>query len=72
MGAIALFGHPGGPPAFTKMDAVVSHAPKDWGLSVGVQNLTDTTYFIAANSAGAFVGDPGSVFVEFKVAFGKK
>ena len=57
-------------PAFTKMDVVLSYAPRDWGISLGCRNLTDTTYFIAANGAGAFVGEPRSVFIELRGMFG--
>jgi iron complex outermembrane receptor protein len=54
------------------MDAVVSYAPREWAISVGCRNLTDTTYFVAANGVGAFVGEPRSIFVEFKTTFRKK
>ena len=59
-------------PAFTKMDAVLTFAPREWGISVGCRNLTNTTYFIAANGAGAFVGEPRSVFVELRGTFGAR
>jgi iron complex outermembrane receptor protein len=59
-------------PSFATLDAAVSYMPHDWGISVGCRNLTDTTYFIAANGAGAFVGNPRTYFVQLKVNFGKR
>jgi hypothetical protein len=37
-------------------------APK-WGIDLNVHNLTDRRYFVAANAAGAYVGEPLSAFV---------
>jgi iron complex outermembrane receptor protein len=59
-------------PAFTRIDAVLSYTPREWGISIGCRNLTNTLYFIAANGAGAFVGDPRTFFVELRGTFGKK
>jgi iron complex outermembrane receptor protein len=59
-------------PAFTKEDVAVSYTPRECGLSLGVRNLTDTTYFAAANGAGVFVGEPRSFLVQLKGTFGKK
>ena len=61
-----------GVPSFTTFDTVLSYAARRWDLSLGLRNLTDTTYFVAANGAGAFVGEPRSVFVKVKRTFGAK
>ena len=61
-----------GVPSFTTFDTVLSYAARRWDLSLGLRNLTDTTYFVAANGVGAFVGEPRSVFVKVKRSFGPK
>lgn len=40
------------------MDAELSYAPREWAIFVG-----------GRNRAGAFVGEPRSIFVEFKTTF---
>jgi iron complex outermembrane recepter protein len=61
-----------GVPSFTTFDTVLSYAARRWDFSLGLRNLTDTTYFVAANGVGAFVGEPRSVFVKVKRSFGPK
>ncbi len=59
-------------PEFQKFDVVLTYAPREWSISVGCRNITDTTYFIAANGGGAFVGDPRTYFVELRTTVGKR
>jgi len=59
-------------PEFQKFDAVLTYAPREWAVSIGCRNLTGTRYFIAANGAGAFVGDPRTYFVELRTTIGKR
>lgn len=43
-------------------DATLSWNSGPLTLSLGARNLGDATYFVAANGAGAFVGDPRTFF----------
>jgi iron complex outermembrane recepter protein len=61
-----------GLPSFITFDTVLTYAAQRWDLSLGLRNLTDETYFVAANGAGGFVGEPRSVFVKVKRTFGAK
>ncbi len=54
-------------PAYTIFDAILSFNRPNYGLSVGVKNITDKLYFVNANSAGAFVGEPRTIFAKLKV-----
>ena len=49
-------------PGYVTGDAVLSWNSGPLTLSMGARNLGDATYFIAANGAGAFVGDPRTFF----------
>jgi iron complex outermembrane recepter protein len=49
-------------PAYTTVDAELAYRTQKWDLALNLKNLTNTRYFIAANGAGALVGDPLSVF----------
>jgi iron complex outermembrane receptor protein len=57
-------------PAYTTLDAVFSYAAERWSASLGMRNIANTTYFVAANGAGGFVGEPRNVFVQLKRTFG--
>ncbi len=56
-------------PAFAIFDATLTYARPTWDVSVGIKNIANTLYFINANGAGAFVGDPRAVFVKASVHF---
>jgi iron complex outermembrane receptor protein len=57
-------------PAFTTLDAVFSYGAEKWSASVGVRNLTNTNYFVAANGGGGFVGEPINFYFQLKRTFG--
>jgi iron complex outermembrane receptor protein len=57
-------------PSYTTVDAVASYTATQWNASVGVRNLADTRYFVAANGGGGFVGEPRSYFIAVKRTFG--
>jgi len=50
-------------PSYVIGNAMIGYEADKWGISVNIHNLTDERYFVAANGAGAFVGDPLSAFV---------
>ncbi|THD64793.1 TonB-dependent siderophore receptor [Phenylobacterium sp.] len=56
-------------PASTIVNAMVGYETPRWGLDVNVRNLTNQRYFIAANAAGALVGEPVSALVTLHANF---
>jgi iron complex outermembrane receptor protein len=50
-------------PGYVIANAELSYETPTWGASLNVKNFTNQHYFVAANAAGAFVGDPLSVFL---------
>jgi outer membrane receptor protein involved in Fe transport len=46
---------------------VISYRQPRWEIAAGVKNLTDKTWFAAANGAGALVGEPRTIFVSAKL-----
>ncbi len=56
-------------PAYTIFDANLTYTQPKWDVSIGIKNIANTLYFIAANGAGAFVGDPRTVYVKADVRF---
>jgi iron complex outermembrane recepter protein len=49
-------------PSFVIGDAAFSFERAAWGFRLNVDNFTDRRYFVAANAAGAYVGNPASVY----------
>ncbi|HEY0182128.1 MAG TPA: TonB-dependent receptor [Rhodopila sp.] len=49
-------------PGFVILNTTVGYDNERWGASLDVRNITDQRYFIAANGAGGFVGEPLGVF----------
>jgi iron complex outermembrane receptor protein len=54
-------------PGYVTEEAVVSYAQPRWEISAGVKNLSNKTWFAAANGAGALLGDPRTVFVSARL-----
>jgi iron complex outermembrane recepter protein len=50
-------------PGFVIANALVGYEQPGWGVDLNIHNITDQRYFVAANAAGAFVGEPLSAFV---------
>ena len=57
-------------PAYLTAQARLSWSAARWELSAGVRNLFDRTWFIAANGAGALVGEPRTLFASARLRFG--
>ena len=53
-------------PAATVLNAELAYLSPTWDVILNVKNLTNARYFIAANAAGAFVGDPLSAFLTIR------
>ena len=51
-------------PAFVVGNAMLSYEEPTWGISLNVKNFTNQRYYVAANAAGALVGEPLSAFVK--------
>jgi iron complex outermembrane receptor protein len=49
-------------PSYVTLNAVLAYKQPRWDLSLGLRNITDERYFVSADGAGAFVGEPLSVF----------
>ncbi|CAA2141690.1 TonB-dependent siderophore receptor [Hyphomicrobium sp. ghe19] len=50
-------------PSYVIGNAMLGYEAQTWGVTLDVDNITDERYFVAANGAGAFVGNPLSAFV---------
>jgi iron complex outermembrane receptor protein len=56
-------------PSYVIANAAVGYQAHHWGVDLNIHNITDRRYFIAANAAGAFVGEPLSAFVSLHADF---
>jgi iron complex outermembrane receptor protein len=54
-------------PAFVVANALLGYETPTWGISLNVKNFTNQRYYVAANAAGAFVGEPLSAFIRVTV-----
>lgn len=53
-------------PAATILNAELAYLSPTWDVILNVKNLTDARYYIAANAAGAYVGDPLSAYITIR------
>ncbi|HEY9134085.1 MAG TPA: TonB-dependent receptor, partial [Dyella sp.] len=56
-------------PSYAIMNALIGYEASTWGVNVNIHNITDRRYFIAANVAGAYVGEPRSAFIDIHANF---
>jgi iron complex outermembrane receptor protein len=56
-------------PSYVIVNAACGYATRQWGVDLNIHNLTDRRYFVAANSAGAYVGESLSAFVTLHANF---
>lgn len=56
-------------PSYVIANAAFGYDAHRWGIDLNVHNLTDRRYFIAANAAGAYVGESLSAFVNLHANF---
>lgn len=56
-------------PSYVIANAAFGYATRRWGVDLNIHNLTDRRYFIAANAAGAYVGESLSAFVNLHANF---
>ncbi|HTJ92083.1 MAG TPA: TonB-dependent receptor, partial [Pararobbsia sp.] len=56
-------------PSYVIANAAFGYETSRWGVDLNVHNLTDRRYFIAANAAGAYVGESLSAFVNVHANF---
>jgi len=56
-------------PAFVIGSAMMGYETPRWGIDLNVHNITNERYFVAANGAGAFVGERLSAFVNLHTNF---
>jgi len=50
------------------VNALLGYEAPHWGVDINLHNLTDRRYFVAANGAGALVGEPRSAFLSVHAA----
>ncbi|WNC95026.1 TonB-dependent siderophore receptor [Paraburkholderia sp. FT54] len=56
-------------PAYVIANAAFGYRAHHWGVDLNVHNLTNRRYFVAANMAGAYVGEPLSAYVTLHADF---
>jgi iron complex outermembrane receptor protein len=56
-------------PAFVIVNTVFGYETPHWGIDLNLHNITNQRYFIAANAAGAYVGEPFSALVNLHTNF---
>jgi iron complex outermembrane receptor protein len=56
-------------PAYVIANAAFGYRGRHWGVDLNVHNLTNRRYFVAANMAGAYVGEPLSAHVTLHADF---
>ena len=54
-------------PSYLVGNALLAYTTPSWSLSLNIKNITNERYFVAANAAGAYVGNPLSAYVTLRV-----
>jgi iron complex outermembrane receptor protein len=54
-------------PAYAIGSLLFAYTAPNWSLSLNVKNITNERYFVAANVAGAYVGNPLSAHVTLRI-----
>ena len=54
-------------PGLRDRQPVVAYTTPNWSFSLNVKNTTNERYFVAANVAGAYVGNPLSAYVTLRI-----
>jgi outer membrane receptor for ferric coprogen and ferric-rhodotorulic acid len=54
-------------PAYVIGNALLGYAAPHWSVMLNVKNVTNERYFIAANAAGAYVGNPLAAYVTLRI-----
>lgn len=55
-------------PSFVVANVLLGFNTPSWGVDLNIHNITNQRFFIAANAAGALVGEPFGVFVNLHVS----
>jgi iron complex outermembrane recepter protein len=56
-------------PAFVIVNAVFGYETPHWGIGLNLHNITNQRYFVAANAAGAYAGEPFSALINLHTNF---
>ncbi len=56
-------------PSYVILNAAAGYEGHHWGLDLNIHNLTDRRYFVAANAAGAYVGETLSAMANLHADF---
>jgi len=51
------------------VNAAFGYETRHWGIDLNLHNITNRQYFVAANAAGAYVGEPLAAFVTVHADF---
>jgi iron complex outermembrane recepter protein len=54
-------------PAYVIGNALLGYVAPHWSVMLNVKNVTNERYFIAANAAGAYVGNPLAAYVTLRI-----
>ena len=56
-------------PAYVIANAALGYQAVHWGVDLNIHNITNERYFIAANAAGAYVGEPFTALAKLHADF---
>jgi iron complex outermembrane recepter protein len=56
-------------PSYVIVNAAFGYETRHWGVDLNLHNITNRQYFVAANAAGAYVGEPLAAFVTVHADF---